>query len=163
MFPGMRRAAQQLSEAETRAVLERGTVGVLSVLSPSGYPYGVPLNYVFLNGSLYFHCAREGHKLDAVAWDGRACFTVIDTAEVVGARYTTRYRSVIAFGKAEVVEEETERTAAFLALTGKYSGMIPAETREQKVRACTRSAIVRLTVEHVTGKASASFHEGHEN
>ena len=66
MFREMRRKNQQLSETESAAVLERGTSGVLAVLGDGGYPYGVPVSYAYCGGKIYFHCAKSGHKLDAI-------------------------------------------------------------------------------------------------
>ena len=66
MFRAMRRKRQQLSRAEAEAILERGTSGVLAVAGDDGYPYAVPLSYVYQDGKLWFHCANSGHKLDAV-------------------------------------------------------------------------------------------------
>ena len=66
MFRDIRRGRQALPEAESLAILERGSHGVLAVLGDGGYPYAVPLNYVYEGGAIYFHCARAGHKYDAV-------------------------------------------------------------------------------------------------
>ena len=66
MFPAMRRKKQLLSQEETAAVLARGSSGVLALAGENGYPYAVPLSYVYDGGRLYFHCARSGHKLDAI-------------------------------------------------------------------------------------------------
>lgn len=78
MFREMRRSRQQLTREEAEAVLSRGTSGVLSVLGDEGYPYGVPLSYVYHDGKLYFHWARSGHKLDAVRACHKASFCVVD-------------------------------------------------------------------------------------
>ena len=82
MFREMRRSKQQLSQEETEAVLTRGTSGVLSVLGDGGYPYGVPLSYVYHDGKLYFHWALSGHKLDAVRACPKASFCVVDRDQV---------------------------------------------------------------------------------
>ena len=69
-----------------------------------GYPYGVPLSYVYHNGKLYFHCAKAGHKLDAIRREGKCSFCVIGQDQVVAEKYTTLFRSVIAFGQVRVLE-----------------------------------------------------------
>ena len=74
MFPEMRRIKQQLSDQAAEAVLLRGTSGVLSLLGEDGYPYGVPLSYVYQNGKLLFHCATKGHKLDALRREEKCSF-----------------------------------------------------------------------------------------
>ena len=67
MFREMRRKKQQLADEECRSILERGKTGVLAVNGDDGYPYAVPVNYVFSNGKIYFHSALSGHKVDAIA------------------------------------------------------------------------------------------------
>ena len=99
MFREMRRSKQQLSQEETEAVLTRGTSGVLSVLGDGGYPYGVPLSYVYHDGKLYFHWALSGHKLNAVRACPKASFCVVDRDQVVPPEYTTYFRSAIAFDR----------------------------------------------------------------
>ena len=88
-FRPMRRFRQQLSQEECRAILERGTSGVLAVAGDEGWPYAVPLSYVYREGKLIFHCATAGHKLDGLRRDGRASFCVIDQDQVVPQEYTT--------------------------------------------------------------------------
>ena len=66
MFRKMRRFKQQLSEEECLEILKTAKRGVLAVLGDEGYPYAVPLDFVYEDGKIYFHCAKEGHKLDAI-------------------------------------------------------------------------------------------------
>ena len=89
MFREMRRKNQQLLEEDTAAILREGSSGVLSVLGDDGYPYGVPLSYLYEEGRLYFHCAVSGHKLDALRREAKASFCVIAQDEIVPKKYTT--------------------------------------------------------------------------
>ena len=98
MFRPMRRHRQQLSQGDCAAILSRGTSGVLAVAGDGGYPYAVPLSYVYQEGTLFFHCAKAGHKLDALRRCSKASFCVIDQDQVVPPEYTTYFRSAIAFG-----------------------------------------------------------------
>ncbi len=66
MFREMRRKRQQLTESECAEILRRNTSGVLAVLGENGYPYAVPLSYIYDENALYFHCAKSGHRLDAI-------------------------------------------------------------------------------------------------
>ena len=104
MFREMRRNKQALTAEEIAEILKRNTSGVLAVNGDGGYPYAVPLSYVYLDSKLYFHCAGTGHKLDSILRDDKVSFCVIDQDQVVGEEYTTYFRSVIAFGRARVLE-----------------------------------------------------------
>ena len=66
MFRELRRKKQALSIEESAAILDRGTSGVLALAGDYDYPYAVPISYVYDGEKLYFHCARSGHKLDAI-------------------------------------------------------------------------------------------------
>ena len=109
MFRPMRRHRQQLSQGDCAAILSRGTSGVLAVAGDGGYPYAVPLSYVYQEGTLFFHCAKAGHKLDALRRCSKASFCVIDQDQVVPPEYTTYFRSVIAFGEVREVTAEARK------------------------------------------------------
>lgn len=83
MFREMRRSRQALPQEEVVAILDRGTHGVLALAGDEGYPYALPISYVYADGKLYFHCARSGHKLDAISRCPKASFCVVDQDQVV--------------------------------------------------------------------------------
>ncbi len=153
MFRPMRRGKQELSQAEVDQILEEGTSGVLAVAGEGGYPYAVPLSYVYAEGKLYFHCAQAGHKLDALRREPKASFCVIGQDQVVPEEYTTYFRSVIAFGKVRILEEDGEKRRAIERLAAKYA---PGDSQDQRSRAIEREwkplCMLEMELEHVTGK-----------
>ena len=153
MFRPMRRSRQQLSPEECEKILQEGTSGILAVTGDEGWPYAVPLSYVWQDGALYFHCARTGHKLDAVRHDSRVSFCVVDQDQVIPEEYTTYFRSVIVFGRAEIMEDPAQIRAAIEALAKKYN---PADTPEHRGHMIDREiaamTMVKITPEHITGK-----------
>lgn len=162
MFREMRRKNQQLSETESAAVLERGTSGVLAVLGDGGYPYGVPVSYAYCGEKIYFHCAKSGHKLDAIRNCERVSFCVIDQDLVVPEKYTTCFRSVIVFGRARILEEDSEKKAAILLLTEKYCPEQKEEWQEAIERDWKGLCLVEIAVEHITGKQAKELVSGKE-
>ena len=150
----MRRARQELSEAEALGELGRGEYGTLAVIGEAGYPYAVPINYVVLDGRIYLHCAKAGHKLDAIRADDRVCLTVVTYARTVPSEYTEYYRSVVAFGRAHVVEDERERLASLRALGDRFWPGHDRELDEEVARSGGRCLMVRVDVERLTGKVS---------
>ncbi|MBR1566617.1 MAG: pyridoxamine 5'-phosphate oxidase family protein [Oscillospiraceae bacterium] len=153
MFREMRRNKQALSEEETRAILARGSAGTLAVLGDEGYPYAVPLSYVYHGGRLYFHCAKTGHKLDAIRACDKVSFSVIDKNDVIPEKFTTVFRSAIVFGRARIVTESEELMSAMRALAAKYS---PEETEasfQKEMHGHTGAlCVLALDVEHMSGK-----------
>ncbi len=157
MFRNMRRFKQQLSCADAAAVLDNGTHGVLALLGDDGYPYAVPLGYAYCNGRLYFHCAKTGHKLDAIRACGKASFCVVAQDDVVPENFTTLYRSVIAFGTVRIIESEAERLAAINAIADKYSPGNETERLHRIERDSNVLCLLELTVEHLSGKGSMTL------
>ncbi len=152
-FRPMRRKKQTLSTQECEAVLRQQTSGVLALLGDGGYPYAVPLSYVYENGRIFFHCARTGHKLDAIRREEKASFCVIDQDEIVPEEFTTYFRSVIAFGRMRILEEEEEIRSAIEKLAAKYSPEESAESRKAAIeREYSVLCMLELTVEHMSGK-----------
>ena len=152
-FRKMRRIKQQLTEEECTQILERNTSGVLAVLGDGGYPYAVPLSYVYYDHNLYFHCAKSGHKLDAICDCDKVSFCVIDQDLVIPQEYTTYFRSVIAFGRAKVMECDSEILSAIERLAMKYA---PEDTGENRDAAIEKEyhlmCMVKIEVEHMSGK-----------
>jgi nitroimidazol reductase NimA-like FMN-containing flavoprotein (pyridoxamine 5'-phosphate oxidase superfamily) len=152
MFREMRRKTQALSTEESIAILMKGTSGVLAVSGDDDYPYAVPLSYVYHDSKVFFHCARSGHKLEAIARNPKVSFCVIDQDKVVPQEYTTYFRSVIAFGRARIVDDAVEKRSALEELAAKYS---PDQTQD-RLRVIDEQfnhvCLVELAIEHLTGK-----------
>ena len=156
MFREMRRGKQLLSEEDTVAVMDRCANGVLACSGDEGYPYAVPLSYVYFNSKIYFHSAKAGHKIDAITRNPKVSFSVTDEDTIVSEKYTTYFRSVIAFGKARIVEGD-ERLEAFRAFVEKYSGDQPEEAKHKEITGCTQAYVIAIDVEHITGKEAIEY------
>ncbi len=156
MFREMRRGKQLLSIEDTAAVMGRCTNGVLACLGDEDYPYAVPVSYVYFNNKIYLHSAKSGHKIDAIQKNPKVSFTVIDEDTIVSKEYTSYFRSVIAFGKARIVEGD-ERLEAFAALVEKYSGDQPEEAKHKEISGCTNACIIAVDIEHMTGKEAIEY------
>lgn len=151
-FDEMRRKRQLLSSEETFRLLCQATSGVLSVVDEQGYPYGVPLSYVYADRKLYFHSAPDGHKMRAIRHSDKATFTVICQDEVHPETFTTHFRSVICFGRVRTLDDEEVKLRA-LRLLGKRYNPDDEPALEAEVRkGMGHVAVIEMTLEHVTGK-----------
>ena len=148
----MRRSKQALTQTECEAVLERNTSGVLAVTGDGGYPYAVPLSYVWRDGKVYFHWARLGHTLDAVRADDRASFCVVDQDHIVPEEYTTYYRSVIVFGRVRILDDPAEKRRAIELLAEKYRPGCSEAAAAEIDGAWERFCMAELSAEAVSGK-----------
>lgn len=151
MFRQMRRAKQQLDEASSVRLLEECSSGVLALSGDEGYPYALPISYVYSDGCIYFHSALTGHKLDAVRRCDKASFCVVAQDKVLPEKYTTAYKSVIAFGRIRVMDE-AEKLPAVLKLAEKYNPGHPAQSRAEADMSIKAMHMLELKIEHLTGK-----------
>lgn len=150
----MRRKNQVLSKEETVEILKRCTAGVLGVIGDDDYPYAVPLSYVFKDDKLFFHSAKQGHKIDGIKRNGKVTFCVIDKDEIVPQEFTTYFRSVIVFGRARILSDDTEKRYAFESLVEKYSPEYMEKGKLEIEKDWKVSCLVEIKIEHMTGKAA---------
>lgn len=152
MFREMRRSRQQLPPEECEQILRDMPRGTLSVAGDGGYPYGVPMSHLYRDGKLFFHCALQGHKLDAVRACDKACYTVLDQGVRREGEWWYSFRSVVCFGRVRVVEDEDEKREALLAFGAKFMPTQEEIDEEMSVFA-QRAAVLEFRIEHMTGKA----------
>ena len=154
MFRKMRREKQQLPYDTCQEILMRGTSGVLALQGDNGYPYAIPISYTLVRDEIIFHCAKEGHKIDAIRHCDKASFCVIDQDVVIPEKYTTAYRSVIVFGTIYIVEDDNAKYKAIDMLAEKYRPGFHEERKEEIEKGFPGFSIVKLHIEHMTGKES---------
>lgn len=152
MFEPMRRHDRELPEAEMESLLVDGEYGILSLAGRNGFPHPVPMNYVYRNGEIWLHCALEGSKLLDLRADSRAAFCVVGPTELLPSAFSTRYRSVIAYGRIEEVSAG-EAEPCLVALLEKYA---PDHLEQGLVyirKALEKTCVLRMVILHKTGKA----------
>ena len=153
-FREMRRKRQQLAEEESIAILQKATAGTLALLGDDDYPYAVPISYVYHDRKLYFHSALAGHKVDAIRKCDRASFCVIDQDAVQPQKYTTFYRSVIAFGRIHIIEDAQEKLETARMLGNRYNPNQEEALQKEIENGLSRMLMIRFDNEHLTGKES---------
>lgn len=148
----MRRRRQQLSHEECIEILNKTTSGTLALLGDGGYPYSLPISYVYANGKLFFHSAQKGHKIDAIKQCDKASFSVIDKDDVKAKEYTTYFRSVICFGHIHIIEEGSEKMQAVRLLGNRYNPNDDESLNKELAKAYKAMNMIELDIEHMTGK-----------
>lgn len=147
----MRRFKQRLSEAEAIDILKNNSSGVLSVVDTNGKPYGVPLNYAFVNGRILFHCAKAGRKLEAIDNCSFASFCVVHQDSVCLERFANDYVSVIVEGDIHRLENSKEAIECFMDayVPRDYPGLT-----EEIEAFLPQLVMLELIPESITGKES---------
>jgi nitroimidazol reductase NimA-like FMN-containing flavoprotein (pyridoxamine 5'-phosphate oxidase superfamily) len=145
------------SSREMELLLEHMPVGRLAVTTEDG-PYIVAVNHLYLEGSIYFHSGPTGRKMEALQADPRVCFMVDEVGPRVlserGCGISQVYRSVVCFGKAEIMEGLSEKRDILEKMIQKYvpSGYPVSPMTDENIE---RTAVVRIAVESMSGKENA--------
>lgn len=153
MFRKMARVKQQISEDECIELLKHEKRGVLSVLGDDDYPYGMPINHFYNDedGKIYFHGGKSGHKVDAVLKHDKASFCVYDQGYRKDGDWALNIRSVIVFGRIEVIEDTDKVYDISRRLSYKFTDDESYIEHEIK-NAGPRTLMFALVPEHMTGK-----------
>lgn len=150
----MRRHEREIREIrDLHEILQKGHVCRLG-LCDDGQPYVIPMNYGFRGHSLYFHCAREGRKIDILRRNDRVCIEVDTDTLIVKAetpcRWTAKYRSVIGFGRARIIDDEEEKKDGLDVILKHYGG----GGGEYNEKSLQRTFVIEVVLESMTGKQS---------
>ncbi len=148
----MRRKDREVSIKESIDLLKNAEYGVLSTASEDGRPYGVPLNFCFINSCIYFHCALEGHKIDNIEQNKYVSFCVVGRTKILPEEFATEYESAIAFGECkEVFGEEKHR--ALEGLLSKYSPQFMDKGKRYIDKFGNKTRVFKIEITELTGKA----------
>ena len=153
MFREMRLKDQQLDAAEANEIMNRCTNGVLSINGDNGYPYGVPVSYAYADGRIYFHCDREGYKVDLLKNDPHVSFTVVAQDDIIPEDFNTLYISAIAFGRARLIDDPEEMRKIHGYIIDKYSKGHEESGGRYLDSSISEIYMVEITVDHITAKA----------
>ena len=151
----MRRFKQQLPADEVERILRNGKYCVLAVSGDDGYPYAVPVNYVYDGDSIYIHSAAHGHKTDALRRNPKCSLCIVDKDDVIPEEFTSYFRSVIVFGRAQLIESTDEKVAALRLLSEKYSPGI--DSKAEIDRFIKTVCIIKIIIENVSGKEAVEL------
>ena len=153
MFRTMRRSVQALSREEMIDLLKKETRGVMSVQGDDGYPYGFPINHYYDEeaNKIYIHGATFGHRVDAVKRDPKVSYCVFGRDYQKEGDWAKYVKSVIVFGKAELIEDKDEIVRISRLLCDKFP--CPQEDVEHEIEKDTpRTLVIAIDIEDINGK-----------
>jgi len=170
MFRKIRRKEKQLTIEECLEILKKAEYGTIATMGADNYPYAVPVNFVFFNGNIYFHCAKVGHKLDNIDYCSNVSFNVVtdvyvvplipeenlDESVITFNGFDTNFNSVVIFGKAKEVFEK-EKMDGLQAFLKKFLNECEySKYREAGIKyiekSFNRTKLLKIEIVHMTGK-----------
>ena len=153
MFRKMRRFKQEITQEQCVEILKQEPRGVLSVMGEDGYPYGLPINFVYdeSNRKIYIHSAKQGHKIDALMQNDKVSLCVYDKGFRKEGEWPLNIQSVIVFGTIQMISDPDITTEKVRLLALKYYP--DAESAEEEIRkSVAHVQLLELTIDHMTGK-----------
>ena len=153
MFREMRRKSKAVGDVDAKALLHNARIGILAVNGDGGYPYAVPVNYLYDEATdrIIFHGARAGHKADALNASDRVCFTVYGNEVVKKESWAPFVQSVVAFGRCRPLQKPDEALDALTQLALKYYPNMDAVDREIQ-KSGEAVCVFEIQIEHMRGK-----------
>ncbi|MDO4621702.1 MAG: pyridoxamine 5'-phosphate oxidase family protein [Eubacteriales bacterium] len=154
MFRPMRRIKQQVSEEECRRILKEEKRAALSVIGDDGYPYAIPVDFYYEeeDNCIYIHGARSGHKIDAIRKCDKVCLTTWNQGYKTEGNWEWNSTSVVAFGRAKLLEDRTVWEDKLRKLTIKYYPSREEAEAEMQTPSIKAVQMIAIEIEHMTGK-----------
>lgn len=154
MFREMRRFNQLVSDDECKRILKDEKRAAFSVIGDNGYPYTIPINFFYdeNDNKIYFHCAKEGHKIDSINRCDKVCFTVWNQGFKKSGCWEWNVTSVIIFGRAKFVTDKDDIDKHLRMFAAKYYPTSEEIEKEMKSPAANAVQMFAIEIEHMTGK-----------
>lgn len=154
MFREMRRFKQQVSDDECKKILTEENRGTFSVIGDNGYPYTIPINFYYdeTDHKIYFHGAKEGHKVDAINQCNKVCFTTWNQGFKKEGHWEWNVTSVVVFGRVALVTDRTVIEDRLRKLAIKYYPTEDEVEEEMSSSSADRVQMYAIEIEHMTGK-----------
>lgn len=152
-FRDLTRKDKELDREACIRLLKSEKRGTLSVIGEHGYPYSMPMNHWYEpeDGKIYFHCGKDGHRTDALKKDDRVCFCVCHAGEPMADHWALSVKSVIVFGRMEIIEDRQRIVEITTKLCHKFT-QDEVYIRSEIEQHAHKTALLALTVEHLCGK-----------
>ena len=144
----------QLTKEEIDTLLAEAKVGHLGTQNADGYPYVLPVHFAYTTDCIYIHGLNQGQKLTNIKNNNKICF---ETANMEGlilddkaCDVNTKYKSVVIFGTASMVDSKEEKIEALNKIVGKYTPQLSGQTYPDNMLKGT--GVIKITIETMTGK-----------
>lgn len=148
----MRRKDREMDKAFALSVADKCEYAVLSLITPEGKPYAIPLSVVRDGENMYFHCAMEGEKIDCMRANPNGCMVCVGDTEVQANKFTTKFESAIIKGILSEITDETEKIHALKILCEKFAPTNMADFDNAIKQSLSRTAIWKMAIDDITGK-----------
>lgn len=154
----MRKARQEIKDRSILEEILSGAILCRVAMMNGDLPYILPFNYGYSNGALYIHSAPEGKKVDLLRKNPEVCFEVEDKMEITkgdkACDWGTRYRSVVGYGKVEILSDEESKQLGLEVIMAQHGAPELVEFNQKNMN---RMVILKIRITSMTGKQSSNW------
>ena len=149
----MRRKDREMTSEFALQVVDKCEWATLAMITPEGTPYCVPVTIARIDGFIYFHCAKEGRKIDCMKFDDNICLSCVGDTQRLSDEFSTRYESAVVFGKAIHVTDDEEKIKALRAISVRHTPDNMPNFDEAIQKSLWRTDIWKVSIDSITGKS----------
>lgn len=153
MFRKIRRIKNEISLEQAKQLLHNNKRAAFSVNGDNGYPLTIPINFYYeeKENRIYFHSAKQGHKIDSIKANNKVCFTTWNDGYKLDGDWAYYVSSCVVFGKAILIQDENIKEEKLRKFALKY---YPSKeeveiTLKKGIKAVQ---LVAIDIEHISGK-----------
>lgn len=153
MFREIRKKKNKISIEAAKELLKNERRGVFSVNGDNGYPYGIPINYIYCEdeGKIYFHGAKAGHKVDSIKKCDKVCFTVYGNECIKAEEWAPFLQSAVVFGRCRLIDDQDQAIELCRMFACKYYPDVKLVDEELAISG-KAVQMFEITIEHISGK-----------
>lgn len=153
MFRQVRKKANEITVSLAKDLIKKSRRGILAVNGDNGYPYAIPINYLYEEESqkIFFHGSKVGHKVDAIKKSDKVCFTVYGNEQIKDETWAPYLQSALVFGRCKLIEDEDRAMKVLKDFAMKYYPSASMVEEEMK-KAAKATQMFEITIEHISGK-----------
>lgn len=158
----MRRIDREMPAEFAYDVTDRCEYAMLSMTDPEGLPYGLPITIVREENTIYFHCARDGFKIQCLRANPQVCLACVCDTHIIEEKFTTEFASAILRGTASEVTDDAEKIHALRLLCQRHTPAGMEGFEDAVARSLPRTAVWKIAISEITGKRKKYDSHGEE-
>ncbi len=144
----------QLNDGQITDLLKKASVGTIATIDENGYPYAVPVHFIYNDDMIYFHGLPKGKKINNIMANNKICFQIYDMKGLIlddaPCDVNTEYESVVIMGMAAIVKDQKLKATVLSEIVGKYTSHLKETKLPDNMIKST--AVVEITIKECTGK-----------
>jgi len=161
-MPNMRRKDRELPREIALSIVDKCAYSVMATVNPDGSPYCIPLSLAMKGEWLYFHCAKEGHKIDNLRHNCRVCISCVGEVKPIREDFSTEFESAVISGTASEILDPDEKIYALRLISERYTPDNMQAFDEAIRKSIENTGVWKIHMDEISGKQKKLDKDGRE-